>query len=84
VGRPALLGRALALGGGRDLASKQRGRFDAEGRWLLELPYADPRELVMDILRHVPEVEVLWPEELLDEVVRRLRDGLRSLGNLDE
>jgi hypothetical protein len=38
----------------------------------------------MDILRHVPEVEVLWPEELLDEVVRRLRDGLRSLGNLDE
>ena len=25
-----------------------------QGRWLLELPYADPRELAMDILRHVP------------------------------
>ena len=38
---------------------KQHGRFEADGSYLLELPYADPRELVMDILRHVPEVEVL-------------------------
>jgi predicted DNA-binding transcriptional regulator YafY len=58
---------------------KQRGRFDAEGRWLLELPYADPRELVMDILRHVPEVEVLWPEELAEEVRAKLVDGLRRI-----
>jgi len=55
---------------------KQRGRFDAQGRWLLELPYADPRELVMDILRHVPEVEVLWPEELAGEVKAKLAAGL--------
>jgi predicted DNA-binding transcriptional regulator YafY len=60
---------------------KQRGRFDAEGRWLLELPYADPRELVMDILRHVPEVEVLWPEELAEEVRGKLVAGI---GGLDE
>jgi predicted DNA-binding transcriptional regulator YafY len=58
---------------------KQRGRFDAEGRWLLELPYADPRELVMDVLRHVPEVEVLWPEELAAEVRAKLVDGLRRI-----
>jgi predicted DNA-binding transcriptional regulator YafY len=51
----------------------QRGRFDAEGRWLLDLPYADPRELVMDVLRHAPEVEVLWPQELADEVLARLK-----------
>lgn len=56
----------------------QVGRWDAHGHWLLDLPYADPRELVMDILRHVPEVEVLAPEELRDEVVRRLRAGLRG------
>jgi predicted DNA-binding transcriptional regulator YafY len=55
---------------------KQRGRFDAEGRWLLELPYADPRELVMDILRHVPEVEVLWPEELAEVVRGKLVAGI--------
>jgi len=60
---------------------KQRGRFDAEGRWILELPYADPRELVMDILRHVPEVEVLWPEELAEEVRGKLVAGI---GGLDE
>jgi predicted DNA-binding transcriptional regulator YafY len=60
---------------------RQRGRFDAEGRWLLELPYADPRELVMDILRHVPEVQVLWPEELAEEVRGKLVAGI---GRLDE
>jgi len=60
---------------------KQHGRFDAEGRWILELPYADPRELVMDILRHVPEVQVLWPEELAEEVRGKLVAGI---GGLDE
>jgi predicted DNA-binding transcriptional regulator YafY len=63
---------------------EQHGRFDAQGRWLLTLPFADPRELVMDILRHVPEVEVLAPAELHDEVVRRLRAGLDRHGELDE
>jgi predicted DNA-binding transcriptional regulator YafY len=62
----------------------QHGRWDAEGRWLLSLPFADPRELVMDILRHVPEVEVLAPEELQEEVVRRVREGLAIIGELDE
>lgn len=59
---------------------QQRGRFDAEGRWMLDLPYADPRELVMDILRHVPEVEVMWPEELQQVVRDKLEAGLRGCG----
>lgn len=58
----------------------QRGRFDSEGHWLLDLPYSDMRELVTDILRHVPEVEVLWPQELADEVLHRLTEGVRRLG----
>lgn len=58
----------------------QRGRFAPDGHWLLDVPYADSRELVMDILRHVPEVEVLWPEELAQEVRRRLAEGLRRMG----
>ena len=60
---------------------RQRGSFDAQGRWMLDLPYADPRELVMDILRHVPEVQVLWPEELAEEVKAKLVAGI---GRLDE
>ncbi|MEO6748851.1 MAG: WYL domain-containing protein [Casimicrobiaceae bacterium] len=43
---------------------EQKGSFDAEGRYLLELPYRDDRELVLDILRHGGEVEVLEPGEL--------------------
>lgn len=61
----------------------QRGGFDSQGRWTLHLPYADPRELVMDILRHVPEVEVLGPPELEAELVRRLKKGL-ARASLDE
>lgn len=61
---------------------KQRGAFDAEGRWLLEVPYADPRELVMDILRHVPEVEVLGPVELIQEVRLRLVNGVSGMAAL--
>lgn len=57
----------------------QRGHHDPQGRWVLDLPYADPRELVMDILRHVPQVEVLWPDELAEEVRRRLVEGLRGM-----
>ena len=57
---------------------KQRGRFEPDGTYVLELPYADPRELAMDILRHVPEVEVLGPPALRAMVEERLRQGLES------
>ncbi|MBL8340320.1 MAG: WYL domain-containing protein [Rubrivivax sp.] len=62
----------------------QHGRWDAEGRWVLSLPFADPRELVMDILRHVPEVDVIAPGDLRKEVVQRLRAGLALEDGLDE
>lgn len=39
----------------------------------LWVPYSDTRELVMDVLRYGPEVEVLGPAELREEVVRRIR-----------
>lgn len=62
----------------------QLGRWDHSGHWLLTVPYADPRELVMDILRHVPDVEVLGPAELEDEVLRRLEAGVKRMRGLDE
>lgn len=58
---------------------QQVGRWDADGRWLLSLPFSDPRELAMDVLRHVPEVEVLAPEDLRTLVRERLEAGLRGL-----
>ncbi len=48
---------------------RQRTRFEADGSFLLELPYSDPRELVMDILRHGAEVEVMAPAELRRQVI---------------
>ncbi len=64
---------------------KQEGRFEADGSYLLRLPYSDPRELVMDVLRHVPEVEVVEPVELRQEVAERLRAGVEKfLGKLSQ
>ncbi len=51
---------------------QQRAQADAEGRWVLELPYADDRELVMDILRYGADVEVLGPPDLRRRVAETL------------
>lgn len=59
---------------------KQHGRFEADGSYVLRLPYADPRELVMDILRHVPEVEVVGPAGLRQEVAQRLQVAVEKFG----
>jgi predicted DNA-binding transcriptional regulator YafY len=59
----------------------QRGRYDDDGSYVLELPYADERELVMDILRHVPQVEVLGPQDLREAVRCKL---VEALGRFDE
>ncbi len=51
---------------------------DQVGEWVgdgfeLKVPYADMRELVMDILRYGADVEVLGPEDLRCEVAERVR-----------
>ena len=51
----------------------QEGRFDNEGRYVLELPFSDSRELLMDVLRHGAEVEVLAPAVLRREVAESHR-----------
>jgi predicted DNA-binding transcriptional regulator YafY len=51
----------------------QQGHFDDEGAWTLELPFSSPRELVMDILRYGPEVEVMKPPFLRDAVAESAR-----------
>lgn len=51
---------------------EQHGEFTPEGRYRLEIPYGDDRELIGDILRHGPEVEVIAPRTLRE----RVRDTL--------
>ncbi|HXG29770.1 MAG TPA: WYL domain-containing protein [Nevskiales bacterium] len=53
----------------------QKGTFDDQGRYVLEVPYADDRELIMDILKYGPDVEVLGPAELRRKVAERLAEA---------
>jgi hypothetical protein len=56
---------------------KQIGRFDGS-HYLLEVPYSDPRELLLDILRYGAEVEVLGPPVLRRAVQSALSSALRQ------
>ncbi|MDP3190646.1 YafY family protein [Rhodoferax sp.] len=51
----------------------QVGESTEDGGFLLTVPYSDPRELVLEILRYGPDVRVLEPPELQQEVAKRLR-----------
>lgn len=55
---------------------QQAGQYLTDGRYELRIPYRDERELVMDILRYGPEVEVVGPETLRGIVAARLRQAL--------
>ncbi len=59
--------------------SQERWHPQQEGRWLgdggyeLRIPYANPLELVMDVLKYGPDVEVIAPDALRSAVAERLR-----------
>jgi len=53
---------------------------DQIGHWIdrcyeLQVPYSDPKELLMDILKYGPDVEVMAPVDLREMVAERLRAG---------
>lgn len=51
---------------------QQEGQFEADGRWVLRVPFSDPRELLMDILKYGADVEVLAPAALRKAVKEQL------------
>lgn len=55
---------------------EQRSSVDADGNYLLEVPYSDDRELLMDILKHGPDVQVLAPVSLKNRVRKSLQATL--------
>ncbi len=54
----------------------QKGRFLEDGSWQMTLPYSRMDELLMDILRHGPHVEVLAPAELRAAVAAALAEAV--------
>jgi proteasome accessory factor C len=56
---------------------EQQGRRLDDGSYELRIPYNNPRELVMDILREGPNVIVMEPQSLVEEVKSQLSAALR-------
>ncbi len=57
---------------------EQKAVFGKDGSYVLELPYSDERELIGDILRHGPEVEVLGPPRLREQIQKAIRTALKK------
>ena len=54
---------------------EQVSQFERDGSYLLEFPYSNDGELIMDILRYGADVEVLGPAELRRKVKSRLEEA---------
>ncbi|MDO9519026.1 MAG: WYL domain-containing protein [Pseudohongiella sp.] len=60
---------------------QQVGQWDND-EYVLSFPYGDERELVLDLMRYVPDVVVEQPTALRQSVVARLQAGLKALQKL--
>jgi len=60
---------------------EQQGKILKNGGFELRIPYSDPRELIMDILKYGPEVEVLKPKKLRGTVAEKLMKAARQYKN---
>lgn len=57
---------------------KQQASWLADGRYQLDIPYSDARELLMDIQRRLPEVEVVAPPELKHALLQHLQQAIKQ------
>ncbi|MDX8406270.1 MAG: WYL domain-containing transcriptional regulator [Mariprofundus sp.] len=51
------------------------GEWLADGRYEMRIPYSNPTELILEICRHGPDVEVIEPQTLRQAVASRLADA---------
>lgn len=54
---------------------QQAGEVLPDGSYELHVPYGDPTELVMEVLKCGPDVEVLGPPELREAVAGRIAEA---------
>ena len=57
---------------------EQRGQYGQDGYYRLEVPYSQPTELLMDVLRHNHHVEVLEPAELRAAIEAKLEKAIQT------
>lgn len=51
---------------------EQQAGWLEDGRYELHIPYGDPTELILDILRYADDVEVIEPETLRRQIAQKL------------
>jgi len=56
----------------------QEGRLLKDGFYELRVPYADDREIIMDILKYGSECEVIEPQDLTNRVKQQLKQALAN------
>ncbi len=64
--------------------SKQVGRIEADGSYVLEVPYSQEPELIMDILKYGSDVEVLQPPALRRKVAAQLAAAAAAYAGQDD
>lgn len=57
---------------------KQEGQFLSDGSYLLKIPYSKEPELLIDIMKYGPEVEVTEPNDLRKKIQETLIKTLRN------
>jgi predicted DNA-binding transcriptional regulator YafY len=58
----------------------QRARIEKDGSYVLDVPYSDNRELIMDVLKYGADVEVIEPAALRKRVGDALRKAVQRYG----
>jgi len=53
--------------------AQQKSRWLDDGRYELQVPYSDPTELAMDLLRHGDSVQVVGDKALVADIAQRLK-----------
>ena len=51
---------------------EQKGHEEADGSYVLEIPYSDERELVGDVLKHGADIRVLAPKSLVTNIKKQI------------
>lgn len=58
--------------------SRQEGRFLDDGRYELKVPYSNPRELLMDVLRYGADAQIIEPVSLREKAKMSLQLALSA------